>query len=219
MQLIACILDSYERVLGTGRSPLTEYMVSFRDFNVHVVSWIMREIPAYTFFEVLTDMLTMDNKFNVTAILDTVDVCSSLSNQQYSQLIDIGRQFKSTGKEVNENVFTFIFQKYRETLVSGEPEHEDEINGRCTKFECNCNPVLDPFGEVIDEDTPEECISHWYLGKCQVCNKKHQLKQSYRHRMDGGCWKGCYCSQECLNYDCLEYRKLNPLHCSCVVSK
>jgi len=172
----------------------------------------MNCIPAYTCYEILVDLLSVEPTKNIVSILDSIDIIDKVSYQQYSDLIDIGRQTKN----VNNTAFEYIFMKYRTKMVSSSPSNEDEVNGRCSKFKCNCFSYLDECGEVIDEDTPEECLPYWFSGRCQLCQKVLKLEQVFRHRLPESCWKGCYCSKECLNHDCELYREMNPEHCTCL---
>lgn len=78
--------------------------------------------------------------------------------------------------------------------------------GGCRMFLCNyAEPfnTLDQEGNYIetpDDEIMEEDINYWFSGRCNTCNYRILYPEyCLRLPLEGGSWRGCYCSFECLD--------------------
>lgn len=68
-------------------------------------------------------------------------------------------------------------------------------NGPCRMLECLCR-------ELDEDEAYDYMTAEWFFGVCDnyVCSKKiRDRSHSIRIPLEGGGWKGCFCSFECMN--------------------
>lgn len=69
--------------------------------------------------------------------------------------------------------------------------------GGCRLFICTCFE-----GDALDDEEEADAPSGWFTGACELCGDEiAQQYDAHRVPLSHGGWKGCFCSEECMQLD------------------